>query len=48
MSFILYYVISLVIMWFCAKQNIGLPDDNTMLILAILAAGEVISWRCSK
>jgi len=48
MSFVLYYIVSLLIMWFCAKQNLDLPNDTTMLIVAILTVGEVISWRCSK
>ena len=48
MSYFLYIAVCLLIMWFCAIQNIDLPDDTTMLIIAILTAGEVISWRCKK
>ena len=48
MTYILYFVVSLLLMWFCAKNNLELPDETTMVIIAILTAGEVISWRCSK
>ena len=49
MTYLLYMVVCFILMWFCSKNNIELPlDDTTMLIIAILTAGEVISWRCKK
>ena len=48
MSYLLYIAVCVLVMWFCAKQNIELPDETTKLIIAILTAGEVISLRCKK
>lgn len=48
MTYLLFVAVCVLLMWFCAAQNIDLPDDMTLLITAILTAGEVISWRCKK
>lgn len=48
MTYILYFVVSLLLMWFCAKNNLEPPNETALVIIAILTAGEVISWRCSK
>ena len=48
MSYFLYIAVCLLVMWFCVEQNIEPPDETTMLIIAILTAGEVISLRCKK
>ena len=48
MSFILYLVVSLIYMWLCEKAGITDNSDTTAIVLAILTAGEVISWRYKK
>jgi len=48
MTYLLYAAVCVLLMWVCAAQNIDLPDDMTLLIIAILTAGEVIFWRCKK
>lgn len=48
MSFALYFAVSLIYMWLCAKVGIIDHSESTAIILAILTGAEVISWRCSK
>ena len=48
MSYLLYLLVCWLVMLFCVRQGIELPDESTLLIIAILTAGEVISWRCKK
>ena len=49
MTYVLYFAVSLLLLFLYAKAGIEeLPDDVTMVILAILTSGEVISWRCRK
>lgn len=48
MTYLVYYVIVWIIMFFCAKRGLELPDNDFMIIVAILTAGEVVSWRCKK
>ena len=48
MSYLLFLCVCWLVMAFCLKQNIELPDDTTLMIIAILTAGEVIAWRCKK
>ena len=48
MSFVLYFAVSLIYMWLCTKVGITDTSDTTAIVLAILTAGEVISWGCKK
>ena len=48
MTYLLFMAVSLLLMWFCAKNNLDMPSDSLLQIVAILTAGEVISWRCKK
>ena len=48
MTYLLFLVICYVLALFCAKYNLEPPDDSFLQIVAILTAGEVISWRCKK
>ena len=48
MSYLLFIVCSWVLMIFAVKTGSYSIDDTTWLCLAILTAGEVISWRCKK
>lgn len=48
MSFVVYIAVSLIYVWLCTKAGITDTSDTTAIILAILTAGEVISWRCKK
>lgn len=47
MSYLLFVVISYFLVLAGAKVGM-MVDDVTWLCLAILTAGEVISWRCKK
>ena len=48
MTYILFLGICLLLEWICKKNNLDLPDDSVLQIIAILTAGEVISWRCKR
>ena len=48
MSFVVYIAVSLIYVWLCTKAGITDNSDTTAIVLAILTAGEVISWRCRK
>ena len=48
MTYLLFMAVCYLLAWFCAKNNLDLPDDSFLQIIAILTAGEVISWRCKK
>lgn len=47
MSYLLYIAVGILLMWFCAKNELSM-DDTTWVILAILTAAETISIRCKK
>lgn len=48
MTYLLFIVVSYILAWFCIKNNLDMPSDSLLQIVAILTAGEVISWRCGK
>ena len=48
MCYLLYTGMGILLIYLCAKTEIGLPDRMSMLILAILTVGEVISWKLNK
>jgi hypothetical protein len=48
MSYLLFIMCGRVLMLFAAKVGADSIDSTTWLCLAILTAGEVISWRCKK
>jgi hypothetical protein len=48
MTYLLFMSVCYLLAWFCTKNNLDLPDDSLLQIIAILTAGEVISWRCKK
>jgi len=48
MSYLLYIAVSLLYIWLCEKAGITDTSDTTAIVLAILTAGEVISWRYKK
>lgn len=48
MVYLLFMAVSLLLEWFCVKNNLDMPSDSLLQILAILTAGEVISWSCKK
>ena len=48
MSYLLFIVCSLALMYFAVKTGANSIDNTTWICLAILTAGEVISWRCKK
>lgn len=48
MSFALYFAVSLIYIWLCAKVGITDNSESTAIILAILTGAEVISWSCRK
>lgn len=48
MSYLLYIAVCFIYMWLCGKAGITDNSESTAIILAILTAGEVISWRCKK
>lgn len=41
----IYSLISMLLLAVSVKQNIALPSDTFMIILAILVAGEVNYWK---
>ena len=47
MCYLLFIVIGSLLTTLSTKSGIPI-DDTTWLCLAILTAGEVISWRCKK
>ena len=48
MTFALYFLVSLAVLIISAKIGAGVPDDTTLIVLAILTAGEVIAHACEK
>ena len=48
MSYLLFIVCGWALMLFSEKAGADSIDSTTWLCLAILTAGEVISWRCKK
>lgn len=48
MSYLLFMLVGYALMAIAAKTGASSIDDTTWLILSILTAGEVISWRCKK
>lgn len=48
MTYLLFMAVSLLLGWFCVKNNLDMPSDSLLQIVAILTVGEVISWRCGK
>lgn len=48
MSYLLFFLVCKFIMWFCVKNGLEFPNDEVLIMIAILTAGEVISWRCKK
>ena len=48
MSYLLYYAVFLIYIWIGIKIGVTDTSDTTAIVLAILTAGEVISWRCKK
>lgn len=41
----IYFLVSMLFLVVSVKQNIDLPSDTFMIILAILIAGEVNYWK---
>jgi hypothetical protein len=48
MSYLLFIICGRALMLFAVKAGADSIDNTTWLCLAILTAGEVISWRCKK
>lgn len=48
MTFLVYLAVLYILAIVCKKHDINLPDENTLIILAILTAGEVVSWSRKK
>lgn len=51
MTYIVYFGVCLLIMYMSGKYGYNaaeILDDNAMIVLAILTAGEVIAWRVKK
>ena len=48
MSYLLFIICGWALMLFAVKAGVDSIDSITWLRLAILTAGEVISWRCKK
>ena len=48
MTFALFFLVSIAVLVISAKMGIGIPDDTTRIIIAILSAGEVIAHACEK
>lgn len=46
MTFVLFFLIHTVLAAIGIKTGIGTPDDTTLIIIAILTAGEVIARAC--
>ena len=47
MSYLLFILCGYVLLLFAGRYGVSI-DSTTWLCLAILVAGEVISWRCKK
>ena len=45
MSYLLYSIVCLIYLWLCKIVGVSDTSESTAIILAILTAGEVISWR---
>lgn len=48
MSYLLYFAVCLIYFWIGTKIGVTDTSDTTAIVLAILTAGEVISWMCKK
>lgn len=48
MCFLMYLLLSALLVLVCSKLNINPLSDSVMIILAILTCGEVITWMCRK
>lgn len=48
MTFALFFLVSIASLVISAKMGIGIPNDTTLIIVAILSAGEVIAHACEK
>ena len=48
MSYLLFIACGWAIILFGAKLGVDSIDNTVFLCLAILTAGEVVSWRCKK
>lgn len=48
MSYLMFIVCGYALMLFSVKVGVYSIDNTAWLCLAILTAGEVISWRCKK
>ena len=48
MSYLLFIIGGWVLILSAVKTGVDSIDSTTWLCLAILTAGEVISWRCKK
>ncbi len=48
MTFAIFLLVSIAVLVISAKIGIGIPDDTTLIIIAILTAGEVIARACEK
>ena len=48
MTFALFFLVSIAVAVIGAKTGTGLPDDTTLIIIAILSAGEEIARACEK
>ena len=41
----IYFLVSMLLFAISVKQNVDLPSDTFMIIIAILIAGEVNYWK---
>ena len=48
MTFALYFLVSLAVLVISVKVGAGVPNDTTLIVIAILTAGEVIAHACEK
>lgn len=48
MSYLLYFAVCMIHVWLCTKVGVTDTSDTTAIVLAILTAGEVISWSRKK
>ena len=48
MTFALFLLVSIVVLVISVKIGAGVPDDTTLIIIAILSAGEAIAHACEK
>ena len=48
MTFALFFLVSLAVLVISVKIGAGVPDDTTLIVIAILSAGEVVAHACEK